>query len=80
MQRRSVEGQRGIGRPDNVRKLILLSSVLPTGRIFGRISQKEPNKKWSGRTNPATELWPILNKKSRKGPNLKKLYPSTYPL
>jgi hypothetical protein len=25
--------------------------LLPTGRLFGRISKKEPNKKWSGRGN-----------------------------
>jgi hypothetical protein len=36
-------------------------AVLPSSRLFGRISQT-----WSGRTNSAAEFWPILNK---KGPN-----------
>jgi len=28
-----------------------LSSVLPSGRLFSRRTQKGPNKKWSSRTN-----------------------------
>ncbi len=43
-------------------------SLLPTGRMFGRISQKGPNKKWSGRT--AAEFW---TKMVEKGPNFKKI-------
>jgi hypothetical protein len=27
-----------------------VSALLPTGRLFGRVSQKGPKKKWSGRT------------------------------
>jgi hypothetical protein len=27
-----------------------VSTVLPAGRLFGRVSEKGPKKKWSGRT------------------------------
>ncbi len=47
----------------------MVQAVLPTGRLFGRVSRKELNKKWRGRTN----LGPILNKKGRKGAELKKI-------
>jgi hypothetical protein len=40
--------------------------VVPTGRSFGRISQKGQNKKWSGRTNLRPNFLSILNKKGRK--------------
>jgi hypothetical protein len=44
--------------------------VLPTSRLFGRISQKGPNKKWRGQTN----LRQILNEKGQQGAELKKFF------
>jgi hypothetical protein len=44
--------------------------VLPTSRLFGRISQKGPNKT----DNSAAEYWPILKQKGPKnGPNFNKI-------
>jgi hypothetical protein len=42
------------------------AAMLPTGRLFGRISKKGPNKKWSGRTNLRPDFGQYLNKKGRK--------------
>ena len=47
-------------------------SLLPTGRMFGRISQIGPNKKWSGRTNLRPNFGRFWTKRIEKGPNFKK--------
>jgi hypothetical protein len=57
-------------------------AVLPTGRLFGRISQKGLNNKWSVRTI----LQPIFAdfeqkglKRAKIGGIVTKLFPSSYP-
>jgi hypothetical protein len=40
------------------------NSVLPAGQLFGRISQKGPNK---SEEKSAAKYWLILNKNDRKG-------------
>ncbi len=46
--------------------------MLPIGRVFGRITQKGPTKKWERPDKSAAEFWPILNRKGRIGPNFRK--------
>jgi hypothetical protein len=38
-------------------------------RLFGRITQKVPQKKKSGREKYAAEFWPMLFRKAEKGSN-----------
>ncbi len=52
-------------------------AMLPTGRFFGRISQKVPNKKWSGRTRILADF----EQKGREWAELNQsFFPSSNPL
>jgi hypothetical protein len=51
-------------------KLHLL--VLPAGRLFGRITQKRPNKKIERPDKGVNEFWPILYRKGQKWAELLK--------
>jgi hypothetical protein len=42
-------------------------TVMPTGRMFGRITQKGPNKKVSGRTHYRPNKGRILPERAAKG-------------
>jgi hypothetical protein len=44
-------------------------SVLPTGRNFGRKTQKWPHKNLSGRKKQRPNFWPISQKIAEKWPN-----------
>jgi hypothetical protein len=43
--------------------------VFPTGRNFGRKTQKRPLKNMSGRENPRPNILQICLKMAEKGPN-----------
>jgi hypothetical protein len=45
-----------------------LEPGLPTGRFFGRKTQKGPNKNISGRTNLRPNFGRIFPKRAKKGP------------
>jgi hypothetical protein len=49
-----------------------LFPVLPTGRLFGRIIQKGPNKKQSGRTKLQPNICRFCTERAVKGPYLLK--------
>jgi hypothetical protein len=51
--------------------------VLPTGRIFGRLPQKRPNKKKCGRKNLAPNFGRHCAERAKKGPNFWKVCFST---
>ncbi len=44
-----------------------IDTVLPTGRLFGRLSQKEQNKKWIGRINLRPKSGQFCTEKGGKG-------------
>jgi hypothetical protein len=44
-------------------------TVLPTGRNFGRKTQKWPHKNLSGRNNLRPNFWQIIIKMAEKWPN-----------
>jgi hypothetical protein len=46
-----------------------IAAVLPTGRNFGRKTQKWPHKNVSGRKNPLPNFWQIFIKLAEKWPN-----------
>jgi hypothetical protein len=48
--------------------------VLPTGRLFGRITQKRPNKKWSGRTNLLLRFGRLCTERAERRPNFWSLF------
>jgi hypothetical protein len=50
---------------------IFYSSVLPTGRLFSRISHKGPFKRWSGWTNLRPNFGRFWTKRAEKGLNFK---------
>ncbi len=43
--------------------------MLPASRLFGRISQKGPNKKWSGQTVLRPNFGRFCTKSAKNGPN-----------
>jgi hypothetical protein len=45
-------------------------SVLSNGRIFGRITQKEQNKKWSGQINLRPNFGWFCTERAEKGAEL----------
>ncbi len=47
--------------------LLLLSPVLPTGRLFGCITQQGPNKKWSGRKNMRPNCGRFCSEEPKRG-------------
>ena len=55
-------------------------TVLPTGRLFGCISQKERNKKWSGQAILQPNFGRFWKKGPKRGWILYKLLPSFNPL
>jgi hypothetical protein len=44
----------------------MAQTVLPTGRYFGRKTQKWPHKNLSGRKNPRPNFWHICLKMAEK--------------
>jgi hypothetical protein len=48
-------------------------AVMPTDRLFGRRSQKGPNKKLSGRTILRPNFGRFWTKRAEKGPNFNKI-------
>jgi hypothetical protein len=59
-------------RDDSSHNVLLAVSklaVLPTGRIFGSITQKGPHKKVIGRTNQRSNWGRIFTERDEKGPN-----------
>jgi hypothetical protein len=44
--------------------------VLPTGRNFGRKTQKGPDKNLNGGTKQLPNFWPIFQKPAEKWPNV----------
>jgi hypothetical protein len=55
--------------PAAVRQLAV--TVFPTGRFFGRITQKGPSKNVSGSTKLWQNFGRIFPKMTEKGPNIK---------
>jgi hypothetical protein len=51
--------------------IFLYQPVFPTGRFFGRITQKGPSKNVSGRTNLWQNFGRIFSEMAEKGPNIK---------
>jgi hypothetical protein len=47
----------------------MLAAVLPTGRNFGRKTQKWPHKNTSGWKKQRQNFWPIFQKMVEKWPN-----------